>query len=142
MIERLSKKTALKFAVAAALLATSALGGCSGSTAFQTEVSNIEAQVQADANTLCGFIPTIATIAGFIPAAGAIVADAATIAEGVCKAVTSAPVVAPTTTTTTTTSSERLSAIRAKSIALGVNVSVGTVQTPQGPVQVVGQFTR
>jgi hypothetical protein len=76
----------------AALGMALALANC-GQTPQQiaTTISGIESQVQADTNLACGFIPTVATIAGLIPAVGSFVADAATIAESVCAAVAAAP---------------------------------------------------
>lgn len=108
-----------------------ALGGCAGVTSatIQADVAAIEAQVQADANLACGFIPTIATVAAFIPGVGIIAADAATIAQGICTAIAKAPVVvAPS--------------LRARAVALGVDVNVGSVRTPNGLVAIVGHFTR
>lgn len=109
-----------------------ALGGCAGGSAvLQNDLATIEAQAQADANILCGFIPTIATVAAFIPSFGAVAASAATIAEGVCAAIAKAPVVQP--------ASARL---RANLAASGADVQVATARTPHGPVAIVGHFTR
>ena len=112
-----------------ALSGAIALGGCAGVN-LQNEVSTIEQQVQADANVLCGFIPTAATIAAFIPGFGTIAASAATIAEGICTSIAQAPVVQPQ------------SAIRMRSVASGADVQVTVAKTPNGPVAVVGHFTR
>lgn len=121
-----------KVGLGMALLSMVALGGCAGTTAasIQNTVSTIEAEVQADANVLCGFIPTAATIAAFIPGFGAIAASAATIAEGVCQAVAQAPVVK-------TQSMKRSAAAGAP-----VDSVIGNVRTPNGVVSVAGHFTR
>lgn len=121
-----------RIGLALSLLASVALGGCAGGSAvLQNTVATIEQQVQADANVLCGFIPTAATIAAFIPGFGVIAASAATIAEGVCSAVAQAPVV-------------QAQSARMRSAKLGVNVTVGSVKLPNvsEPVPIVGQFTR
>jgi hypothetical protein len=116
-----------------------ALGGCAGSGlvspltsgGLQTDVATIESQVQADSNVLCGFIPTAATIAAFIPGFGTVAASAATIAEGVCTSIEKAPVVQP--------ASARM---RANLAASGADVQVATVKTPNGAIPIVGHFTR
>lgn len=129
MFERIKKWTHRigLLAVAAPMVV---LGGCA-STTLQNDVANIEAQVQADANVLCGFIPTAATVAAFIPGFGTIAASAATIAEGICTSIAQAPVVQP--------ASARM---RASLAASGADVQVTTAKTPNGVVPVVGHFTR
>jgi hypothetical protein len=117
-----------KFTALACATAMISLGACTGVN-LQADISAVEAQVQADANTLCGFVPTAATILAFIPGVGAIAADAATIAEGICSAIAQAPVV-------TAPPSVRMRA------AGGADVQVAVVRTPRGPVPVVGHFTR
>jgi hypothetical protein len=118
-------------AIAAIGLALS-VANCAGLTgSLQSDVATIEGQVQADANVLCGFIPTAATIAAFIPGFGTVAASAATIATGICGAIAAAPVVPAT------------QAARLRSIQLGgADVPVATVRTPNGPVTVSGHFTR
>lgn len=117
----------------AVLAATSLLlGGCAGGSAvLQNDIAAIEAQAQADANVLCGFIPTVATVAAFIPGFGAIAASAATIAQGVCNAIAKAPVVQP-----------QSARMRASLAASGADVTVATAKTPNGVVPIVGHFTR
>lgn len=118
--------------VALAAIMAMSLAACGTTSAsLQNSVSSIESQVQADANVLCGFVPTAATIAAFIPGFGAVAASAATIAEGVCSAISAAPVVAQATRA------------RATSLAAGgADVQVATVRTPSGPIAVVGHYTR
>lgn len=130
-----------KILLAITLAASTALGGCAGLTQanLAAQVQAIEAAVQADANLACGFIPTIATIAGFIPVAGPIVTDAATIAESICTAIAQAPPVA--------VQSARLKSARFGGAA-GPAVNVATVWVPQPngaraiAVPISGQFTR
>lgn len=124
---RISHKSRLIATIAAVATAGASLAACS-TVDVQNQISSIQAQVQADANLACGFIPTIATIAAFIPGAGGAVADAATIAQGICAAIAAAPVVKP--------------ASRLRSVQLGVDVSVGVAMTPNGPVTITGHFTR
>lgn len=122
-----------KFSLVSVTFPMLALGGCAGLTtqALQTDVATIEADVQADANVLCGFVPTAATIAAFIPGFGTIAASAATIAEGICTSIAQAPVVQP--------ASARM---RASLAASGADVQVSTAKTPSGVVPIVGHFTR
>lgn len=118
-------KKVLLAAVAACGLA---LAGCAGSsTTLQNDVAAVEANAQADANVLCGFVPTIATIAALIPGFGTAATSAATIAGSVCQAVAAAPVV------------KSASFAKAK---LGVETNIGTIASPAGAVAVVGHFTR
>ena len=120
-----------KIITAIALTSMVALGGCAGITAanLAAQVSAAEAEVQADTNLVCGFIPTVATIAAFIPGAGAIAPAAASIAEAICGAIAQAPPV--------TTQSARL-----KSVTSGVAVNVATVKVPGvGLVPISGTFT-
>lgn len=131
MFEKIKRKLHI-----AGLLAVAAptvfLGGCAGGSAtLQNDIANVESQVQADANVLCGFIPTAATVAAFIPGFGTVAASAATIAEGICSAIAQAPVVQP--------ASARM---RASLAASGADVQVTTAKTPNGTVPVVGHFTR
>lgn len=125
-------KRLLAGASLAALAST--LGACAGggitASQLQNDVSSIEAQVQADSNLVCGFVPTAATIVAFIPGAGSIAADAASIASGICSAIAKAPVVKPT------------ASAHMRSVALGVNVHVTDVATPNGVVSIDGKFTR
>lgn len=120
-----------KILLALALVSTTALGGCAGLTAanLAAQVSAAEAEVQADTNLVCGFIPTVATIAAFIPGAGAVAPAAASIAEAICSAIAQAPPV--------TAQSARL-----KSLNSGVAVNVATVKVPGvGLVPISGTFT-
>lgn len=118
----------------AALCVTTALGGCAGLTQanLASTISTIEADVQADANLVCGFIPTVATIAAMIPPATAIVPAAASIAEAICSAIAAAPPV--------TVQSARL---RSAKFGASVPVNVATVRVPGvGTVPISGTFTR
>lgn len=122
-----------KFAIISVTFPMLALGACSSLTpqVLQNDVANIESQVQADANVLCGFIPTAATIAAFIPGFGTVAASAATIAEGICTSIAKAPVVQP-----------EAARMRASLAASGADVQVATVKTPNGVIPIVGHFTR
>lgn len=122
--------------LATALIPLVALGGCAGLTAanLASTVASVEAEVQADANLVCGFIPTIATIAAIIPGGAAVVPAAASIAQAICAAVSAAPPVA-------------VQSARYRSLKhggqLGAAVNVATVQVPGvGPVPISGKFTR
>ena len=57
-----------KLFLVSVLTAATALSGCAGfdTSKISAQVSAVEAEVQADANLVCGFIPTIATIAAII----------------------------------------------------------------------------
>jgi hypothetical protein len=119
-----------KILIAAALLPLVALGGCAGLIQgnVTSAIASLEAAVQNDANLVCGFIPGIATIAGFVPGAGAIGADAASIAESICAAVGAAPATP---------------AAAVKSLRHGTAVNVATVYVPgHGNVSISGKFTR
>ena len=114
------------------LIVMTSLGGCAGFTA--ANVAAIEAEVQADTNLVCGFIPTLATIAAFIPGVGIVGAGAASIAEAICGAIAAAPPV--------TVSSARLRSLRQGGQS-GAAVNVATVRVPNvGLVPISGQFTR
>lgn len=116
-------------------LVGSMLAGCSGfpsSTQLTSDISAIEKQVQADANLVCGFIPTVATIASFIPGVGVIATDAASIAESICAAVAKAPPVA-------------VASARRRTVGIpgAAPVNVATVIVPGiGPVPIAGKYTR
>lgn len=121
-----------KIILAAATALAATLGGCgTTSTTLTADISSIEAQVQADSNVLCGFIPTAATIAAFIPGFGVIAASAATIAEGVCSAIAAAPVVQP-----------QSARMRASLALSGADTQVTVARTPGGAVPIIGHFTR
>lgn len=125
-----------KLILAAALLGSAALGGCAGITQanLSATVAALEASVQADANLVCGFVPTVATIAGFIPGAGVVATDAASIALSICDAIKAAPPVA--------VASARLRSLKHGG-QLGAAVNVATVVVPGlGPVAISGTFTR
>jgi hypothetical protein len=123
-----------KFLLIAGLASFAALGGCSSTGTLTANVAAIEAEVQADANLVCGFIPTVATIASFIPGGSVVAPAAASIAESICGAVAAAPPV--------TVSSARLRSLK-KGGRLGAAVNVATVIVPGvGPVPISGQFTR
>lgn len=125
-----------KLAIVAVLLGTAALGGCAGMTAasLAAQVSAIEAEVQADANLVCGFVPTVATIAAIIPGGAMVAPAAASIAEAICAAVASAPPVA--------VQSARLRSLKHGG-RLGAAVNVAVVQVPGvGAVPISGKFTR
>lgn len=128
-----TKDVLRKLYLVSAALPMVALGGCAGfnSATLQNDVASIEQQVQADANVLCGFIPTVATIAAFIPGFGTVAASAATIATGICAAVAKAPVVQP-----------QSASMRSQLAASGADVQVTTAKTPNGVVPIVGHFTR
>ena len=118
------KDTFRKLAMVSAVFPMLALGGCAGglpSQTLQTDVANIESQVQADADVICGFIPSF----------GAVAASASVIAEGVCNAIAKAPVVQPAA-----------ARMRANLAASGADVQVATARTPNGVVPIVGHFTR
>lgn len=121
-----------KILLVGALIGSTALGGCAGLTQanLSATVAAVEAEVQADTNLVCGFIPTVATIAAIIPGGAAVAPAAASIAEAICAAVASAPPVA--------TQSARL-----KSIKFGGPVNVAVVNVPGvGTVPISGQFSR
>ena len=123
-----------KLLAAAALISLTALGACTGTTGLTTTVASIEAEVQADSNLVCGFVPTLATIAAFIPGAGAVAPAAASIAESICAAVAAAPPVK--------VRSARLRSLRMGG-RLGTAVNVGSVIVPGvGAVPISGRFTR
>ena len=92
----------IAFSLAVAL-ATTSLVGCATSpttglpTIDPTLLATIETQVQQDAAAVCGFIPTIGTIASIvaslIPGGSAVVTIASDVAGQICTAVT--PVQAP-----------------------------------------------
>lgn len=108
------------------------LGACSAITSTQLtqDVSAIEAQVQADADLVCGFIPTVATIASFIPGVGTVATDAASIASSICSAIAKAP---PVT----------VASARRRSVSSAMAVNVATVTVPGiGAVPISGKFTR
>jgi hypothetical protein len=130
------KLTVKKILLTTAMIPLIALGGCAGLTQANvaSTVASIEASVQADSNLVCGFVPTIATIASFIPTVGAIATDAASIAESICSAVATAPPV--------TVQSARLRSLKMGG-KLGAAVNVATVNVPGvGPVPISGKFTR
>lgn len=115
-----------------ALIGTTALGGCAGLTQanLSATVSAVEAEVQSDTNLVCGFIPTVATIAAIIPGGAAIAPAAASIAEAICQAVAVAPPVAAQNA-------------KYKSMKFGVPVNVAVVKVPGvGNVPISGTFTR
>jgi hypothetical protein len=125
-----------KILLAITLAATTALGGCAGLTQanLQATVATVEAEVQADANLVCGFVPTVATIGAIIPGGAAIAPAAASIAEAICAAVAAAPPVA--------VQSARLRSLRLGG-QLGAAVNVAVVQVPGvGAVPISGKFTR
>jgi hypothetical protein len=80
----------MKNTIAALMLATS-LAGCATTA---TDIATIEAQIQADAKILCGFVPTISTVAQILaalfPSGGAVITAANAIASQICSAVVSA----------------------------------------------------
>lgn len=124
-----------KILLVAALVSSTALGGCAGLTQanLSATVSAVEADVQADANLVCGFVPTIATIAAFIPGGAAVVPAAASIAEAICGAVAAAPPVA--------VQSARLRSLK-QGGRLGAAVNVAMVRVPGvGNVPISGTFT-
>ena len=121
-----------KILTIAALAPFAFLGGCAGLTpsSLTTTVAQIEQEVQADANLVCGFIPTVATIAAIIPGGATVAPAAASIAEAICNAVAKAPPV--------TAQSARL-----RSLKFGGPVNVTVVKVPNvGNVPITGTFTR
>ncbi len=120
-----------KISLVACLSGSLALAACGISVSELTgQVAAIESQVQADANLICGFVPTIATIASFIPGGAAVVPEAASIAVSICAAIASAP---PIT----------VQSARSRSVANRTAVNVATVTVPGvGPVAISGTFTR
>ena len=123
-----------KVFLAGGLMVTTALGGCAGMTPQDliAQVSGYEAQVQADANLVCGFIPTVATIVALIPGVGAVAPEASAVANAICTAIASAP---------------KPSAALA-SLKSGTPVSVGALHVvgldghDYGKVVINGTFTR
>lgn len=123
-----------KIFIVASLASFAALGGCSSTSTISSNIIAIESEVQADANLVCGFVPTIATIASFVPIASSVVPAAASIAESICAAVAAAP---PVTVQAARLKSKKLGG------RLGAAVNVATVIVPGvGPVPISGQFTR
>ncbi len=122
-----------KLLFAASLLAATALGGCAGVTpsSLSASVAAFEAEVQADSNLVCGFIPTVATIASLIPISSGVAPAAASVAEAVCAAIAAVPPLP-------------VQAARNKSLAApGLRVNVANVFVPGiGPVSISGVFTR
>ena len=119
-----------KLFLIAGLSSMAFLGGCAGLTPanLSAAVAAYEAEVQADTNLVCGFIPTVATIVALIPGTGAIAPAAASVAEAVCAAVAKAPVPA---------------SAKLRSVSNMVAVNVGKVYVPGfGPVAISGTFTR
>jgi hypothetical protein len=127
-----------KILLAGAMAGAIALAGCQ-TTDLTSTVSSIEAQVQSDSNLFCSFIPTAASIASVIanlaaPGSGALVPDAATIANSICSAIANAP--------KPTVQSARLRSLRMGG-ALGTPVTVGNLRLPGGSVvPITGSFTR
>ena len=120
-----------KFFLATTLAVSTALGGCAGMTPQDliAQVSGYEATVQADANLICGFVPTAATIIAMIPGAGTVAPEAAAVAEAICAAIATAPTPA--------------ASARFKSLGSGIAVNVATVNVPGvGRVSISGTFTR
>lgn len=122
--------------IATSLLGMTGLGGCASLTPanLSAAVASYEAEVQADANLVCGFIPTVGTILSLIPAVGVVEPAAAAIADALCNAIAKAP--------TPVASSARL-----KSLASGVPATVGTlvvsgVGIKPVSVPIVGTYTR
>ena len=123
-----------KFLLIAALGCTAALGGCMTAADLTSSVAQVEQQVQADANLVCGFIPTAATIAAFIPGANVVAPEAASIAQSICAAIAAAPPVQ--------VQSARLRSAKLRRAGVGTAVNVATVNVPGvGPVPISGQFT-
>ena len=125
----MKKIALLAFALASSLL----LANCAG-TNITAQVAAVEQEVQADASLVCGFIPTVATIAAFIPGANAVAPAAASIAEAICAAISKAPPVL-------------VSSARFRSAKLGgaggAPVAVAVVPLPDGRnVMIQGQFVR
>lgn len=117
-----------------AMASTLLLASCG--TFGAAQVAAIEAEVQADANLVCGFIPTVGTIASFIPGVGVVAASAASIAESICAAVAAAP-------------KPQMLAARKRSMINQMAVNVAVVRVPGvGPngqpadVAISGTFTR
>ena len=125
-----------KILLAAALAGSTALAGCAGLTPanLSAAVASYEAEVQADANLVCGFIPTVGTILSLIPAVGVVEPAAAAVADALCSAIAKAPVPVA-------------SSARLRSLASGVPATVGTL-TVSGvgikpvSVPIVGTYTR
>lgn len=122
----------VKMAMAVALVGPAmALGACD-MTAVTQKVSDIQAEVQADAQLICGFIPTVATIAAIIPGVGGVAPGAAAIATAICNAIAKAPPV-------------NVQSARLRSLRLGTQtaVNVATVNVPGvGAVPISGTFVR
>jgi hypothetical protein len=124
-----------KILLAVALSCTAALGGCITAGDLASNVSQVEQQVQADANLVCGFIPTVATIAAFIPGAGTVAPEAASIAQSICAAIAAAPPVQ--------VQSARLRSSKLRAAGNRTAVNVATAYVPGvGPVPITGEFTR
>lgn len=121
--------------IAGALVSTAALGACSTLTPanLSATVAAYEAEVQADTNLVCGFIPTVGTILSLIPAIGTVEPAAAAIADALCTAISKAPV--------------PVASARLKSLAAGVpatvgNLTVSGIGVKSVTVPIVGTFTR
>jgi hypothetical protein len=99
------QKNYIALALAAAI-STVSLGGCATDpttglpTISPTVLTSVEQDVQAGAAALCGFVPTIASVAGvvatFINGGTAVVNIATAATQAICNAVTAAPTTAPT----------------------------------------------
>jgi hypothetical protein len=118
-------------ALRAGLIASAALYLAACGTTAQTtaSIASVEAQVQADTNLACGFIPTIATIAALIPGVGSGVAAGTSIANVICSAISSAPV-------------PKTASAKLRSVSTGVPVTVTTIKVNGQLVPISGTFTR
>lgn len=79
-----------KFIVSTFLAGSLALAGCAGTT-IPTLDPNVVSQVQTTAAQICGFLPTVTTVANVIAAlvgAGNTVSTITSAAQGICNAVT------------------------------------------------------
>lgn len=75
-----------KLALALLIASTLSLGGCAGT------LPPTVASIQQLAVSVCGFLPTVATVASIIAAGNPLVATAEAIANAICNAVTPAKV--------------------------------------------------
>ena len=74
-----------------ALLTACSIGLGSCSTTTPSDITAIITQVQKDAVAICGFLPTVGTVASIISGGNPLITTALGIAQAICNAVTPAP---------------------------------------------------
>jgi hypothetical protein len=79
------RRTVIALAVAASL------GGCAAGTGGRPTIDpNVQAQIQQTAASICGFVPTISTVAGIVATftgSGALIDLVGQVATSICDAV-------------------------------------------------------